>query len=102
MPNAAAAAASQSSCGASASAKAARRLTCGSAELEREAGRPERDAAYVVQVDEQEGEDDAVPERIREAPREEGPELPREVRIEGAEVRGSRRAHRRSRLQSAR
>ena len=57
---------------------------------EDEARRAERDPAHVVQVDEEEREDDAVPERVREAAGEERPELPREVRVERTEVRAHR------------
>ena len=51
------------------------------------AGEPERDPAHVVEVDEQEREDDAVPERVDERPELEHVDGPRQTRVEAAEVR---------------
>ena len=51
-----------------------------------ESGNPERDAAHVVQVDDQERSDHPVPEHVREPARLQDPDVPRQLRIEAAEV----------------
>ena len=52
----------------------------------RAAGEPERDPAHVVEVDEQEREDDAVPERVDERSELEHVDVPRQARVERAEI----------------
>ena len=57
---------------------------------EDEADRAEPEAAHVVQVDEGEGQHDAVPERVHEPARLERLHRAREARVEAAEVAGHR------------
>jgi hypothetical protein len=47
---------------------------------------PEREPAHVVQVDDQERPDHAVPEHVREPARLEDPDVPRQLRVQAPEV----------------
>ena len=51
-----------------------------------EAGDAERDPPDVVQVDDQERPDDAVPEHVHEPARLQDPDVPRKLRIQAAKV----------------
>jgi hypothetical protein len=51
-----------------------------------EAGETERDPTHVVEIDEQEREDDAVPERVDERPELEHVDGPRQPWVEAAEI----------------
>ena len=51
-----------------------------------EPGRPEREPADVVQVDDEEREDEPVPERVREAADLEQPDGQRQARVQAPEV----------------
>ena len=57
----------------------------------RAAGEPERDPAHVVEVDEEEREDDAVPERVDERPGLKDVHVARQARVEATEVAAHRR-----------
>jgi hypothetical protein len=57
----------------------------------RAAGEPERDPADVVEIDEQERKDDAVPERVDERSGLEDVDVARQARVEATEVAAHRR-----------
>ena len=64
----------------------ARAQRCRGVRRDDQPGEPERDAAHVVQVDDQERPDDAVPEHIREAPGLEDPDVARQVWVQAPKV----------------
>jgi hypothetical protein len=58
----------------------------GAGRRQHEPGRPQREAAHVVQVDDKEREREAVADRVREPAEAEDPDGPGEPRVEAPEI----------------